>query len=189
VVDNKKNKKKKKPMLSFRRTLNFPKYDLKSHSKAMIKTAGQLLRESAREWLRVLIESNLPVETGMAAATLEPLARYLNVAFDINPKRKPYFSKLEGVIQSVPTGRKKSGFTILDDTNNGGSAIFQFQWETDVLHFWLSDYYRGEVSGEVRLQEANEAFIEHMNTGLATRMPGFAKHVKIRRASNRSDDG
>lgn len=140
---------------------------------------GQVFRESARHWLRTILETNVPVETGMAKATLLPVGRYLrNVGnLQINPRRKPYYHHTEGVVASPSSGIEKSSFFFEDDKTNPLAFIYTFEWTTSVLHYWVSGYYRQGVPGEVHLEKAKDAFDNFLSTTLNRRIPHFAEFI------------
>lgn len=142
---------------------------------------GQIVREAAREWLRTMLEQGVaPVETGMAKAALVPVGRILrNVGgLGISPTRKPYFSKLEGGTQDIGFGESKTSVTIRDDKSNPLTFVYEFEWTTEVLHYWLRQYYNGPaIPGEDALPQAEDAFLQHVNATLARRLPHFADFI------------
>ena len=158
-------------MLRFESQLNFMSMPLEKVKKSLLKILQQAMREAAREWLREWLKLGVPVETGMAKAAFKPLGRFLRVAVPISPTRKPYFSQLEGVEQSIDSGEDKSDFFL--DTEGG---VYTFYWETDILHYFHAEYYNGNYPpGEDVLVEAEKSFLIHMNYTLAKRLPQWAQ--------------
>lgn len=157
--------------------------DLPRYHKTLDRIMGQVIREAAREWLRAVI-INVPVETGMAKATLIPLGRFLrNVGgLGINPSRKPYFSRLEGVTQEIDAGLVKQDFEIQDDKSSPLSFVYSFEWSTSVLHYWLAQYYKGNaLPGEEAIEEGAIAFQEHLVSTIVNRLPHFADFILNKR--------
>lgn len=134
-------------------------------TKTLDTVLGEIIREAARRWLRKFI-LHVPAETGMARGTLRPLGQFLRLAVPIRPTRKPYYSKLEGGIQSIESGEAANDFTITD-TN----FVYEFQWSTSILHYYYSKFYNGSApSGEeVRDDIAEPAFRNYINATLAKR--------------------
>ena len=142
---------------------------------------GQLFRESAREWLRAWLKLGIPVETGMAKASLVPLGRFLHGVggLKIEPNRKPYYSKLERGVQSPELGEHKSYFDIQDDKSNPMRFVYLFEWYTETKHYFLSRYYKGQfVSGQAAITIAEQAFMNHFNSTLSRRLPKLDDFLK-----------
>lgn len=140
--------------------------------KTFDKIFSQIFRASIAKWLRAVLANNVPVQTGMAKAALMPIGRFLKVAIPIKPTRKPYFSQLEGGIQSIPFGVQKSTFRIEDDKSHPLRFIYVFEWQTDVLHFWLQKFYKGgHIPGEISIVLAEKAFEEHISVTVDRRLP------------------
>lgn len=155
-------------------TLHVPRERL---TKTLDRILGQIIREAAREWLRALVVE-VPVQTGMAKGALQPLGRFLRVAVPIRPIRKPYYSHLEGGEQTISFGAEKTEFVIKDDKSNGGSFIYEFSWSTDVLHYWLSQYYRGKaLPGDIAIQKADDAFLQHVQSTIDRRLPAILESL------------
>lgn len=146
--------------------------DDREMTKTFDKILGQIIRESARQWLRTWLSLGVPVETGMAKATLQPLGRFLRVRVNVRARRKPYFSKLEGTQQSPASGETAQDFKITDDKSNPRSFMYGFEWSTSVLHYMLREFYRGAaVPGEDAIEEALKAFENHLVTTIERRLP------------------
>ena len=175
-------------MFEFKESLNLLDFDIKSYTKTLDRVAGQVFRESIREWLRVLlVYYEIPVETGMAKATLLPVSRWLgNIDFSnvIIPQRDDYWHVIENSMANIPEGEKKSTFTLIDDKNHPLNFIYQFNWEEYVLHFWVEKYYSNEGNkyptdwGEYLLKKAREAFFEFFYETFPRRIPEIAPYLK-----------
>lgn len=143
------------------------KVPVERHTRTLDRILGQTIREAARQWLRTIVPL-VPVETGMAKATLQPLGELLRVAVPVSPVRKPYYSKLEKGFQSPGTGRLKGKEFELQSTD----FQYSFIWSTKVLHYWLSQYYRGNaIPGEEAIQLGEQAFLQKVQQNLETRIP------------------
>lgn len=182
-------------MLSFRRTLDVPKFELSRYSKSLHKAISEILRKAATEWLRFLI-THVPVETGMAKAALQPLANYLKtVHFDIRSEawRSPYRSKRKpplGYLVSIEEGIRKTDHYVKDDKRARDDHIFSFFWSTKIVHFWVEEYYHTRFdrpAGEELLAEAKKIFVAEMNTRLQTELPKYARFLKVRSAGSSKD--
>lgn len=169
-------------MLRFDRHFDFLKMDLPRYHKTLDRIVGQIFRESIRDWLRVILEVGVPVETGMAKAALEPVGRFLNRVggLQINPTRKPYYSKLEGGVQSPDLGREKSSFNVRDDKSHPLTFIYTFEWSTSVLHWYFAQFYNGaRPAGEEILPEAAQKFDQVFAGRLQQRLPHFWNFIKL----------
>lgn len=152
-------------------------FDEISYKKTLDKKLGVIIREAARLWLREII-THIPVETGMAKATLQPLGRFLRVAVDVRPKRKPYYSDLEGTVQFDGAGRLRQKFILTDDKSNPLNFIYEFEWSTSVLHYWLEEFYRGAaLSGPEAIDAADSVFITYLRTEVNKRIPDLSEFV------------
>lgn len=166
--------------MEFQQELDLPRFDGKKYTKTLEKVIGQIFREAAREWLRHILSSHFPVETGMAKATLTKLADFLRVAINVTPTRESYRSSLYGGDWvDYSTGRELSSFTFIDDKNSPGTGDFIFIWTTNVLHFWLADYYTipkykpPAIVGEIRVEEARGVFLDYVQRKFEERLPDF----------------
>lgn len=148
---------------SYLSTLSVPVERL---SKTLRRNSEQILRETARTWLRFML-TEIPVETGMAKGTLKPLGQFLRVAVPISPVRKEYYSKLEGGIQNIAFGAEKSAYSI--DYNNG---IYTFEWDTETRHYWLKEFYGGDaIPGQDLIQLADDEAQNYLIDALSRRIP------------------
>jgi len=131
-------------LLVFKLQLGALKWDRINYTKTLDRRLGQIIRQAAREWLKTVIKSiegSFPVETGMAAGSLIPMARKLRVAFSVRPTRKPYYSKLEGGVQSLQAGMREQNFYLRDDKTNPMSFIYEFEWTSTVVHYTINESY------------------------------------------------
>lgn len=152
-------------MLDFRKQLDLLEVPEKRLTKTLDKVLGEVIREAARRWLRKYI-LHVPAETGMARGALRPLGQFLRLAVPIRPSRAPYYSELEGVTQSISAGEAMSFWNIVDT-----DFIYEFEWATNMLHYYSSQYYKGAaLSGEDVAPIAEEAFTTHIQTTLANRV-------------------
>lgn len=150
------------------------------YTATLNKIMGQILRESARVWLRSML-SQVPEETSMAKAALTPVAEYLeNVASaSLNPTRNPYYSKTEDGIQSPQLGFAKTFFRITDDSTNGTTLVFSFEWDTATIHYWREGFYQGPApSGPELLERANAEFERHAQQAINKRLPRVRDFIR-----------
>lgn len=156
-------------------------FDAPRYTKTLDRIIGQIIRESARQWLRSMLTSGIPVETGMAKAALVPLGRFLNNVggLSIAPTRKSYYSKLEGGRQTIGFGEQKQDFKIRDDKSNPLSFLYEFEWSTTIAHFYLEQFYNGTAqSPQVSIIAADNAFERHMFNALEKRLPGLDDFIR-----------
>lgn len=178
-------------MIKITQTLDFLEFDQVKFTKTLDRTLGQIIREAAREWLREMLSLGIPVETGMAKATLVPLGRFLNNVggLQINPTRKPYYSKLEGSIQSVENGMSEGAqdFHIRDDHSDPLSFVYEFEWSTTILHYWLAEFYNGKaIVGEGAVKIAEYKMRKYIASSVKKRLPTLAKYIRKRSSFDRS---
>lgn len=172
-------------MLKFSHNLNLLDFDIDNYTATLDRVCGQIFRESIREWLRVfIVEHEFPVETGMAKATLAPLARWLgNVNFSgITPQRDDYYHPVEYTIANVDAGEQRSKFTLIDDKNHPLNFIYQFSWSETVLHYWHHKYYSSKynhgIAGELLMPKAKLACIKYFKATFARRLPKLKDFLK-----------
>ncbi len=107
-------------------------YDMRGHKKTLDAALQTQMRQAARAWLRAVIP-HVPVWTGMAASSLKPLGRYLNVAVPIKPR----------VTRSDKTPEKGRQQQHFEFENNG--YVYTFRWTTEVLHYKLNEYFPSKL--------------------------------------------
>lgn len=163
--------------------INLPelKLDWLSFTKTLDRTMSQIIRESAREWLRTILVIGVPVETGMAKAALVPLGRFLKsvAGLGITPRRKPYYSKIEEGVQSIALGEARGqSFTIQDDKSHPLSFVYMFEWTPEVVHWYWKEFYNGSsMSGEEALDQADFAFLTYYEAAVARRLPDLVEYI------------
>lgn len=164
-------------MLKFEGGFEAFRLDEKAITKTTKKQLNIALRQATREWLRHWISNNLPpVDTGMARASFKPLGQFLRVAVPIKIKRKPYYSKLEGGVQSPELGIEKQSFSFTDDND-----IYEFTWTTETLHYFLAQYYNGPAPpGDAFIEEAAQKFVEYLMENLPKRVPNLLTHLRLK---------
>lgn len=174
-------------MLNFRRELRAYNFNLRKYSQALDKRMGQILRQGVREWLRYLI-SVVPVNTGAAISTLQPVAAFLKRVPVLIPPgltlTEPYSRPELPYVISPESGRDLSAFTITDDKTAPGTFVYSFFWETEILHYWLREYYGQDTSredlvpGEEQLEEAKKVFNEYVSARLVKHSPIIARYIE-----------
>lgn len=172
-------------MLEFSSYIQPLTFDAKRMKRTFDKLMGRTIREGARRWLRAWLEEGVPVETGMALGALQPLGRFLRVslsnnAYGTSPTRKPYYNTTEGVMSTPEAGARGSHFRLQDDSNNHGSFIYEFEWSTEVLHYYLSQFYRGQATpGENAILQAEQAMIEYVEDRIRTNFPDLNDYLSF----------
>lgn len=164
-------------MLEFNTNFDVLELDAKKYTRTLDRILGQIIREAAREWLRAVLKSvpargGFPVLTGAAKSTLVPLGRFLRVAVPVNP--------VKGDRRSL--GLNSQHFKIIDDKNNGGSFNYSFEWSTDLLHYFINEFYGYIPYAPWNTVEAGEqAFIEYIENALNTKIPNLQEYIQVKR--------
>jgi hypothetical protein len=116
-------------------------------TKRRDKMIGQCFREAIRQWLRAVlvgVAGDFPVWTGEAMSSLKPLARYLRVK---TKRITPVKRRKDG--RPVPDrrteGERKQRFRMRDDKSHAGSFLYSFFWRSDVLHFFINEYFSTQI--------------------------------------------
>ncbi|MBF84042.1 MAG: hypothetical protein CL489_06140 [Acidobacteria bacterium] len=107
----------------------------------------------------------------MARATLIPLGEYLNNVggLSFSATRRPYYSKLEGGVQSIDLGIDYTEFEIDDDALDGTLKLI---WNPHTIHYWVAGYYKGNATpGPELLDNAESVFEEAFQTRMDKRLP------------------
>ena len=144
------------------------------YSKRFGIIVGQVFRQAIRAWLRTIItttqgvlDSDFPVKTGTAKATLKPIGRLLRVAVPISPKIK---AKGRG----PGVGEAAASWDIVDT-----GLILTFDWTPGIL--W---YYINEVRTKSKwhqpwnsMRRGGEAFTEWIDRELKRRMPNILDYL------------
>lgn len=150
------------------KSLNFDQVKL---TKTLDRILGQIIREAAREWLRAILKSvpsrgGFPVWSGAAKSTLVPLGRFLNNVAGLNVSPVPKAPDRRSL------GLDSQSFTFTDDRNNGGSFEYSFEWSTDLLHYYINEFYGLIPSAPWHTQEAGQrAFEAYVLDALERRAP------------------
>lgn len=124
-------------MIEFVGFLELIAFDEKKFRQSVDRELQVQLRQAARAWLRAVIPS-VPVYTGMARGTLQPLGRALRVAIPISP-----VAVRKG--KNAAAGSAQSQFEF---TSSGG--LYTFSWSNDVLHYNINEY--NNMSGVIPLK-------------------------------------
>lgn len=148
-------------------------FDQDKYTATLNKRIGGVFREAVRTYFRVLLQSGIPVETGMAKAAIVPIAQEFGRigGLTITPVRDSYFSALEGTVQNVHSGLQKAEYHIIDNKNNDKAFFFELVFDPGVIHFWNKNYYNGAVNGEERMDYASRFFIAYVKTSFLRDRP------------------
>jgi hypothetical protein len=158
-------------MLQFTAKLRFLNFDSVKFTRRLDRIMGQIIREAAREWLRAVLKSvpsrgGFPVWSGAAKMTLVPLGRFLNNVAGLS------VSPVAGAPDRRSMGEESQQFEITDDRNNGGSFEYSFEWSTDLLHYYVNEFYGYIPSAPWNTQEAGrKAFEAYVDDAIERRLP------------------
>lgn len=166
-------------MLSFEADFPALTFDKKFYGKTFNRIMGEILRESVRVFLRTLL-AHVPVETGMARATLIPIGQYLhNVGGLIfSPIRDPYFHKDEGGVISKDLGISRQSFQVVDD--NMTNFVYSAYWDSGTTHYFIQGYYNNQpksLPGWVAIPLAEQAMIQFFNKTVLRRIPDLGDYI------------
>lgn len=162
-------------MIEFTSNFDLIELDVKRYTKTLDRVLGQIIRESAREWLRAVLKSvpargGFPVLTGAAKSTLVPLGRFVRVAVSVSPT--------EGDRRSL--GVASQHFKIVDNTNNSGTFLYSFEWSTSLLHYYINEFYGYIPYAPWNTVEAGEtAFKAYIEKAMNTRLPEIADYISV----------
>lgn len=165
-------------MLEFRGRLSYPKFDASKYTQALQDACEVQLRQAAREWLRAVIP-HVPVWTGTARGSLQPLGRFLNVAIPIVPSAPPKAMRFNrGASYGASQGHFK--FSRRDKR-------FIFHYSSDVKHFLENEFYhapnppyhlRNETPWNAFVY-GKAAFDAYMKGTLPKRIPKIADYIRF----------
>lgn len=163
-------------MLEFKGQLYTINFDVAKFKKTLTEKMETQLRQAARAWLRAVIPA-VPVFTGTARGTLQPLGRILRVAVPISP-----IATRKGKGPSVGASASTFNFT---SSNN----IYTFSWSNDVLHYYINEY--NDMSGLIPLknptpwqsiEKGNAAFQLYFDTELQKQLPDMGDFLRYNKA-------
>lgn len=161
--------------IKFRGRLSFPKLDVTKYTEALEEAVETQIRQGAREWLRAVIPK-VPVWTGTAKGSLQPLGRFLKVAIPISPVarrqgRGPAAGASQGSFKFQRVGRR-----------------FIFSAETTVDHFIQNNFYEApsppfhlkEPTPWKAFEAGDEAFIRYIKANLVKRVPKLKDFIRYK---------
>lgn len=161
-------------MMVFRGRFSFPKLDAKKYTDALEQQCEIQIRQAAREWLRAVIP-RVPVWTGTARGSLQPLGRFLRVAVPINPT-----VTRKGMGPGV--GASQGSFKF-----EKRQRRFLFKFNTEVLHFQLNEFYKAPPEFHLihetpwhALVAGEEAFNKYVKEVLPKRIPKIKDFIKYK---------
>lgn len=151
-------------------------FDRAGYTKTLNRTMGQIIRQGARLWLET-VAPLVPIQTGMARASLIPLADYLHVSLEVDP--------LQGFKSRVELGIDAGqGFVLIDD--NMSTWRYSFAWKTEVLHYLLNDVYGTPTvisSPWNSVEHGDEVMWDYLYNEIPRRLPKMAKFIIKTKAS------
>lgn len=150
-------------------------------AQEFIDNMAKLAMEAARVWLSTIIDHSskeFPVQTGMAKASLRPLARYLGMSVSITPTRKPY--KGRNIFLGEALGKKPPYNKIITGPKAMGLVSITFEWPIDVEHFMYNDFFHHPAFGPGVLKtpwgfivDANKAYEDYILKNWSTYVPNI----------------
>jgi hypothetical protein len=161
-------------MIIVRNRLSFPDFKSAKYTEALQAEVEVQVRQAARAWLRAVIPL-VPVFTGTARGSLQPIGRFLRVAVPIRP-----IAVREGMGPDVGAAQGKFKFE-----QRGKRFVFTF--DPGVFHFIQNEFYHAEDppfhlthptpwnATEVG-NAAWEAYVEHI---LPQRLPRLKDYIKF----------
>lgn len=163
-------------MLEFSGELPHINFDRVAYTKKLDKTMGLIVREAARQWLRAILLSipsrgGFPVLTGAAKSTLVPLGRFLRVAVPVTPTVGVRDGRYRGDRRAE--GADSSEFEIVDDKNGGIDNGYSFEWSSDLLHYYINEFYTSNVPEAPwhTLEKGEQAFYDYVDWAIANKLP------------------
>jgi hypothetical protein len=159
-------------MLEFRTSLPLINIDVKRYTKTLDRTMGQIIRESAREWLRAILVSvagDFPVWSGAAKSTLIPLGRFLGQVkgLEANP------------VQKAPD-RRDLGENSQDFYISSKDFNYEFFWSTSLLHYYTNEFYHvpiPHISPWHTLDAGEDAWLKYVEDALNRRLPNLSNFI------------
>ncbi len=112
--------------------IEFLDFDMDKFHKGLFDYGNRLIRRAGRAFCQEIF-NNVPVWSGMALASLRPLARAVRFALPITPA--------EGAPNRISLGESLGGQTPLQSLSVEGTAdmTFSFNWRTLVEHFNINN--------------------------------------------------
>jgi len=121
-----------KPFIQARMELDLLDFDIDNFHKGLFDWGNRLIRKAGQAFCQE-IYNNVPVWSGMALASLKPLARAVGFALVVTPK--------EDAPDRRALGESLGNTHPLETNHTSGTANmeFSFNWSTDVEHFNIHD--------------------------------------------------
>jgi len=163
-------------MIIARGRLSYPQFKVGLFNKALRSMAETQVRNAAREWLRAVIPL-VPVFTGTARGSLQPLGRFLRVAVPIAPvATRPGKGPDVGASQTRPYYFHRE------------RDRHYFRFNTQVFHFIRNEFYHAP-NPPFRLTHptpwnaipvGNAAFDAYLRTTIPQRIPKIRDYFKFK---------
>lgn len=146
------------------------KFDADNFRKTVHATLEKEIRMAARAWLRAVIP-RVPVYTGMARGSLQPLGRFLKVAVPISP-----VAKRKNMGPAVGAAQQSFKFEV-----KNGKYLFGFN--STVAHYMINEFY--SVPLPLRnptpwqsFEAGRTAFNEYVANELPKKLPRVNNFIK-----------
>ena len=163
-------------MIIARCRLSYTQFKIGLFNAALRKVAEQQVRQAAREWLRAVIP-RIPVFTGTARGTLQPLGRFLKVAVPISP-----IATRKDKGPNVGESRTRPYYFHRDGDRH------YFRFNTDLGYFIQNEFYHApnppfkltHPTPWNAIIEGNLAFEAYIKTTLPQRIPKIRDYFKFK---------
>ena len=157
--------------MRFHGTLFQLNYDIVGYKKKLDEVLQREMRNAAREWLRAVYPL-VPVWTGTARGTLQPLGRLLRVKVPVSPE-------VVRPGRGPAVGAAQSAFEFIAE-----DGIYQFVFDTFVRHYIANEYT--ESSFNLRnptpwhsLTAGENAFNDYLEARLDEKLPNVSEFLEI----------
>ena len=150
-------------------TITDYKFDSAGFRKSVDSAIRIALRMAAREWLRAVIP-HVPVYTGMARGSLQPLGNFLKVAIPISP------------VASRPGMGVAAGEALGSFEFSNIDGVYSFLYSTGVEHFITNNYYsvplplRNPTPWKA-FEAGNAAFEAYLAENIPKRIPRVTPYI------------
>lgn len=161
-------------------------FDAKRYLKQFDQAMKVQNKKAAGAWLATVV-IRIPQRTGMAVASLLPLARFLAIShagdvFDISPIKKP------SATRNIPLGISKS-----DDPRSmfesTGTGEYLFRFDIKVWHWLINEFaiygmgpYANPADPSIQppwdsLEAGREAYLDYIRENVVAAIPRISEYI------------
>lgn len=160
------------------------KFDSKGWTKEFERKMSDLTRRAAGEWMMAVL-TRVPVRTGMAAANLLPLGRYLSSRIGIPLDELIHIEPVDEPVRIyLGVGASSPPETMFHST---GKGTFYFKFNIGVYHYWLNEYfdmgpYKHPIDPNIQppwgsMEVGEEAFFRYVHEHAPQAVPRIHKFL------------